>query len=100
MDVESLVNEFRLYGSVQGQAVTHIQMKCLHELDEAAKLAADAVQLKPILASPSTAAAPAAVMPRSAAAYDSTLSSICKLCLCVRHLFTQRHNVEEGVRCF
>jgi len=90
MDVESLVNEFRLYGSVQGQAVTHIQMKCLHELDEAAKLAADAVQLKPILASPSTAAAPAAVMPRSAAAaaYDSTLSSICKLCLCVHHLFT------------
>ena len=72
--MESLVRDFELYGSVQGSAVGHIQMKCMNDVDEAARLAADAVQLKPFLASPppSTAAA----LPRSI--NGSTVTSFCK----------------------
>ena len=79
MDVESLAREFQLYGSVQGSAVGSVQMKCIHELDDAAKLVADAVQMKPIVASPPhppAAAAAAASLPRSI--NGSTLPSLCE----------------------
>jgi len=66
--VESLVREFQIYGSVQGSAVGSIQMKCLEDLDEAEKSAADAVQLKPIQTSPPSTAAVAAPVSHSVAA--------------------------------
>jgi len=80
--VESLAHEFELYGSVQGSAVGHVEMKCFHDLDEATKLAADSVQLKSNLTSPPaacTAAAASAAVPRSI--NGSTLPSLCKFFL-------------------
>jgi len=83
LDVESLAREFQLYGSVQGSAVGPIQMKCIHDLDEAERLAAETIQLKPIVAAapaagPAAAAAAAAgsVMARSVG--GSTVPSVCK----------------------
>ena len=49
-------------------------MKCLDDLDEVARLAADAVQLKPSLTSPSAAAAAVAASSHG----GSTLPSLCE----------------------
>jgi len=75
------VRDFQLYGSVQGSAFGEIQMKCINDLDEAEKLAAEAVQLKPIISSPPRpshppAAATAAAVPRSI--NGSVVTSVCK----------------------
>ena len=76
------MRDFQLYGSVQGSAVGEIQMKCIHDLDEVEKLAAEAVQLKPMISSPPRppshppAAATAAAVPRSI--NGSVVTSMCK----------------------
>ena len=85
--MESLAREFQLYGSVQGSAVGPIQMKCIHDLDEAERLAAETIQLKPIVAA-APAAGPAAGTAAAAAAAagsimarsvgGSTVPSVCK----------------------
>jgi len=76
MDVESLARDFLLYGSVQGSAAGSIQMKCLNDLDEAERLAAEAVQLKPILTLSSASAAGVASIS------GSTLPSLCECRFC------------------
>ena len=89
LDVESLAREFQLYGSVQGSAVSNIEMKCLGELDEETRLAAEAVQLKRALTSQpvasATAAAAAAVdLPRNViVASNLPLSRKCIFCMSV-----------------
>jgi len=91
--VESLVRDFELYGSVQGSAVGHIQMKCIDDVDEAARLAAEAVQLKPLLASPpSSTAVAAASVPRSI--NSSTIPSFCKYVVSSNHSFLERSAIK------
>ena len=70
--MESLAREFLLYGSVQGAAAGTIHMKCLSDVDEADRLAAETVQLKPALMS-QTAAAVAGTNTGG-----STLPSLCE----------------------